>query len=472
METLKIFCMYDRRLDADIEKQLNRALCDQGYEVSDISSAIENGHIIQEKVREIILQSQICIFVYGENITNIFEQEIMYASDNNKTVIAFIKDNQDEANFMESIPLYLRRRQAFYFWKDSCHLAEKALRLLQNYLKSPVQRGMEFENLVADIFSGIGWDIQQNYRLNGMKHDWDMIGNYGDLKCYVEVKAYRKKYMEISQLKHILDEITGRHIDEYEGIKVLVLGSIVKQEHMQKINSQVVIVDFLRLLFLVENIVDLKERLLAFVDYTIDDIKIDKPDDRIILDKKDKEKEQNSNIIQKYINEIKLWDVNNNYSEYEKICIGILKELFIDDLSMWKEQKRANDDLYRFDLICKIKDDKVNPFWKFIEDFFNTKYIIFEFKNYREPITQKEIYTTEKYLYAKALRGVAIIVSCFGTDKNAEKAIKGVLRENGKLIISISNEDVVNMLESKLNNEEPSDYLYTMLDNMLVELEK
>ena len=154
------------------------------------------------------------------------------------------------------------------------------------------------------------------------------------------------------------------------------------------------------------------------------------------------------------------------------LCTEILKELFMDDLSVWKEQKKSNDDLYRFDLICKIRDGRVNPFWRFLEEFFNTKYIIFEFKNYKEAITQKEIYTTEKYLYAKALRSVAIILSCHGADKNAEKAIKGALRENGKLIISISNEDIIHMLEAKKNNEEPSDDLYTMLDNMLMALEK
>lgn len=46
------------------------------------------------------------------------------------------------------------------------------------------------------------------------------------------------------------------------------------------------------------------------------------------------------------------------------------------------------------------------------------------------------------------------------------------MRENGKLIISISNEDIIHMLEAKKNNEEPSDDLYTMLDNMLMALEK
>ena len=146
--------------------------------------------------------------------------------------------------------------------------------------------------------------------------------------------------------------------------------------------------------------------------------------------------------------------------------------MFSNDLTLWREQQKSNDDLYRFDLICKIKDDVTSAFWKFIEEYFRSKYIIFEFKNYKDVITQKEIYTTEKYLYAKALRCVAIIVSCNGSDENAKKAIKGTLRENGKLILNLSNKDIANMLEYELNGNLASEYLYNVLDEMLIELEK
>ena len=40
-------------------------------------------------------------------------------------------------------------------------------------------------------------------------------------------------------------------------------------------------------------------------------------------------------------------------------------------------------------------------------------------------ITQREIYTTEKYLYEKALRKVAIIISRKGADKHAENGCDG-----------------------------------------------
>lgn len=61
---------------------------------------------------------------------------------------------------------------------------------------------------------------------------------------------------------------------------------------------------------------------------------------------------------------------------------------------------------------------------------------------------------------------------CNGSDENAKKAIKGTLRENGKLILNLSNRDLSNMLEYELNGNLASEYLYNVLDEMLIELEK
>ena len=87
-------------------------------------------------------------------------------------------------------------------------------------------------------------------------------------------------------------------------------------------------------------------------------------------------------------------------------------------------------------------------------------------------ITQKEIYTTEKYLYEKALRKVAIIISRKGSDESAKKAARGSLRELGKLIVCLSDEDVNKLIDMKNNKEEPADYLEALLDDMLMDLEK
>ncbi len=104
---------------------------------------------------------------------------------------------------------------------------------------------------------------------------------------------------------------------------------------------------------------------------------------------------------------------------------------------------------------------------------FVVSYIVFEFKNYGKKITQREIYTTEKYLFGTALRKVAIIISRQGNDDHALQAAKGSLRESGKLILCLSDADLLEMAAIKLQgSDEPAVFLSNMLDRLLVHLEK
>ena len=89
-----------------------------------------------------------------------------------------------------------------------------------------------------------------------------------------------------------------------------------------------------------------------------------------------------------------------------------------------------------------------------------------------EEVTQKEIYKTERCLYSKALRTVSIIVTKKGYNKNAFWTAKDCLRENGKLILLLTNKDLLEMIKIKNDEEDPSEYLLNKLDEVLLELEK
>lgn len=164
---------------------------------------------------------------------------------------------------------------------------------------------------------------------------------------------------------------------------------------------------------------------------------------------------------------------NTLSTDYEKLCTRVLKQLFgSDDLTLWQEQAKSNDELYRFDLICKIKRDNRKDFWEMAEHHFHSKYIIFEFKNYSGKVTQMEVTTTARYLYTKALRSIAIIVSPNGFSDHAEKAARGSLREDGKLILALTNAELVKMLQMQENGTDPAEYLSEKLDTLLINLEK
>ena len=158
------------------------------------------------------------------------------------------------------------------------------------------------------------------------------------------------------------------------------------------------------------------------------------------------------------------------WRQYEILCKKYLDHIFADDIYPLNEQIRSYDGLNRMDLVTRIKPSP-SYFWKFLITSFQSQYVVFECKNYKAKVKQEQVLTTEKYLYAKALRKVAFIVSRNGLDqKSGLPAVQGALREAGKLIINISDETMINLLEDKNEGRDPSDRLFSMVDEFLLKL--
>lgn len=155
---------------------------------------------------------------------------------------------------------------------------------------------------------------------------------------------------------------------------------------------------------------------------------------------------------------------------FEVACDNAIRWLFEDELVAFDDQHKSHDGHNIFDLVARIASKE--DFWQALITDFRARYIVFEFKNYAKRITQREIYTTEKYLYPIAMRGAAIVVSRHGADEGADQAMRGALRESGKLILSISVDELCTMLSAR---DAGSDHLVTLvdkLDAMLMGLER
>lgn len=155
-------------------------------------------------------------------------------------------------------------------------------------------------------------------------------------------------------------------------------------------------------------------------------------------------------------------------SDFETACINALKYLFELDLHGWHEQLNTDDELHRRDLICRILPKA--EIWNLMLTDVGSRYVIFEFKNYTNEITQKEIVTTERYLYPSALRNVAIIISPKGCAASATKVIQGAMRESGKMILSLSVSEIEELLVAKDDGGDPNTYLFEKVDQFLMRL--
>lgn len=161
---------------------------------------------------------------------------------------------------------------------------------------------------------------------------------------------------------------------------------------------------------------------------------------------------------------------NKSWLSYEAYCEEALRYLFPNDLQGWHKQKRTDDGLSRYDLVCRVQS--TSAFWKFVCDSLDSRYVLFEFKNYSGKIKQGQIITTEKYLLERGLRRVAVIVSRLGADDNAKKMTRGAMREHGKLMLVLDDDTLCAMLHMKERGEDPSDCLFELADDFLLSLSR
>lgn len=154
--------------------------------------------------------------------------------------------------------------------------------------------------------------------------------------------------------------------------------------------------------------------------------------------------------------------------DFEDLSSQILKYLFDENLTGWHQQARTTDALHRYDLVCRVIDN--STIWKFISRDLDSRYVLFEFKNYSEKITQSQVYSTEKYLLDKAKRKVCFLISRLGPSDNAFTACQGAMREHGKMIICLDDDDIIRMIESRMVGNDPNELVFEKLDRFLMEL--
>ncbi len=336
----------------------------------------------------------------------------------------------------------------------------------KTFLNQQVMRGKRFEELFERYLEA---KYQVQREINAYNYSFDFMIKNNDERIFFELKIYAHKYITGEKLIRVCQKINAAAIASTDKV-IIVVANVVEEMFKQHCRKKygIIIWDLPNLLFLFDENLEIKSEFISLLDYTVNDIKIVCPNPSLI---ELSSPELQEGDLYKQLKAIK--PGKEEFVAYEKVCIDILKNVFGDFLTLWKEQQNSNEGMFRFDLCCKIKHGETHEFFDTIKNFFKSKYILFEFKNYNLPITQSEIYTTEKYLYKTALRCVAIIISRKGASENALTAAKGCLRENGKLILCLSDEDLNNLLRIKREDEKPTaEFLADMLDDMLINLGK
>lgn len=131
--------------------------------------------------------------------------------------------------------------------------------------------------------------------------------------------------------------------------------------------------------------------------------------------------------------------------DYEFLCQEIIQYLFGDWLLDPRRQHRIEDGLNILDIVYRV--DPRHHFWATLTRDFRARVVVFECKNYTDPITPMQVFTTERYMSVNALRPLCFMLTRKAPHAHAELAAFGALRESGKLLIMLNDEDLVQMIK-------------------------
>ena len=325
------------------------------------------------------------------------------------------------------------------------------------------------EMFIKCVFEKLGMvDItHENPIIQHYKYAPDFIFVLEGKRYCIEVKIKFSNNLLGKILENFHEFIKSENIS---GILVILDKVAGEYKKMVKEKYGISIYDISNILYLIYDDENLQKDLNGLIGFSLDNVIPEETSIKLDSNKiKYKEKYKRKNYIEE------LSDIEegaDKSKEYEVLIEKIVKDIFSNELTLFQRQSRTEDGINIFDMICKIKNGINDDFFTIVEKYYKTKYILFEFKNYSDVIKQGQICTTEKYLFETALRKVAIIITRHGIDKNGMKLAKGILRESGKLIIVLNDEDVKEMIRIHENGEKATTVLERKLDELLTTLEK
>lgn len=330
-----------------------------------------------------------------------------------------------------------------------------------------------FEDLVRRILEANNFQV----RVNNIRGDrgFDLLANFENENWAIEVKYYRTTRAQPSLIDAAAVRVASNGVAARAQKGMLVVSCILPVELREVLEQRfhITFVDQVDLRIWCKSHPDLMEELDALLEANPSEPQTTSPTrdeptrsskplgsvSRQPLDTKGTKLCQELKSIKKG---------KTSWAQYEKVCEKILKYLFPNDLYGWHSQKRTDDGLNRYDYVCRVRP--TTEFWKFIIDHLDSRYVLFEFKNYSGKIKQGQILTTEKYLLERGLRRMAIIMTRVGAEPHAVAMTQGAMREQGKLMLILNDEKVCEMLHMKERGEDPTDCLFEIADNFLLTL--
>lgn len=141
--------------------------------------------------------------------------------------------------------------------------------------------------------------------------------------------------------------------------------------------------------------------------------------------------------------------------DYEECIFDLLIIFFSDQLSHPKRESSTKDQTERRDIIFFNKSN--HEFWALIRQQHQARDIVFECKN-KKTLGHTDIPQLESYL-GEPLGNFGVIVTRSKPGKNSLDKVNTAYNRNKKVILIISDEDIIEMAKLKINGKDPTKVL-------------
>ena len=127
---------------------------------------------------------------------------------------------------------------------------------------------------------------------------------------------------------------------------------------------------------------------------------------------------------------------------------------------------RTLDGLERRDALFSLRN--VGGGWEKIQQEFDAKFLLCEFKNYTDPFTKDEVNQTRNYLRDDTIGKIGIIFSRKGPDDGALKMRNSIYSQERKVILFFDEARLIELLRLKKVGQNPLDLIQDALDDFYI----
>lgn len=161
----------------------------------------------------------------------------------------------------------------------------------------------------------------------------------------------------------------------------------------------------------------------------------------------------------------------DGWKQFEDACIEALRYLFVPPLTEPIIQPRTYSGIDRRDAVFPNRNVDATNNWGHLYKELNCRMVLFEFKNYDlEEVGKDETNQTRNYLTLPMGR---LAIMCCRSQPNNAAHIKrnSIFSEEGKVILFVTADQLIEMLFIKERGEDPSDLIMDMVERFYLQHE-